>query len=188
MPDAPPPRFLLLDRDGVINVYRPGVYVSTPDDFEFLPGVLETLVLLTRRGVGIIVVSNQAGVGKGLLSPARLAAITDRMRAEVAAVGGKILDVLYCPHRPEDGCDCRKPRPGLFVEAARRYGFDPAGTWFVGDSRRDVEAAAAAGCRSALVLTGQAAIKGGWQDWPVHPDLVALDLAAAVRVILGESK
>jgi histidinol-phosphate phosphatase family protein len=179
-------RFLLLDRDGVINAYRPGIYVSTPEDLAILPGVLETLAGLARHGIEVIVVSNQAGVGKGLLPPENLAAIMDRMLAEITAAGGRILDVLYCPHRPEDGCDCRKPRPGMILTAARRHGIHLPTTYFVGDNRSDIEAAAAAGCRSALVLTGHAAIKGDWAGWPIQPDLIAPDLAAAVAMIFGK--
>jgi D-glycero-D-manno-heptose 1,7-bisphosphate phosphatase len=179
-------RFLLLDRDGVINAYRPGIYVSRPEDLAILPGVLETLANLTRRGIEVIVISNQAGIGKGLLPPENLAAITDRMLAEITAAGGRILDVLYCPHRPEDVCDCRKPRPGMILTAARRHQIHLPTTCFVGDSRSDIEAAAAAGCRSALVLTGQAALKGDWADWPIRPDLIAPDLAAAIEMIFGE--
>ena len=108
-----------------------------------------------ENGDAIIVITNQACVGRGDLSLAGLARIHDRLREEVAAVGGIITDILVCPHTDTDGCGCRKPQPGLIFEAAEKYEIDLPGTWFVGDAIRDVEAALAAGCRPALVHSGK---------------------------------
>lgn len=168
-------------------------------DFEFAPGALEALRRLAAAGFEAVVVSNQGGVGLGHMTEAALAEITRAMVAGVSAAGGRILDVLYCPHTPDDGCACRKPRPGLLLEAGRRHGFDPAGAWFVGDARSDVEAGAAAGCRTILLLGGRAeadARDAGAEgpidperlvaDWPVRPDLVRQDLSGAVEAILAE--
>lgn len=192
-------RFVFLDRDGVVNRYRHMRWVNAWPDFEFAPGALEALRRLALAGCDAIVLSNQAGVDLGHMDSAALAEITRRMVAEVAAAGGRIADVLYCPHRPDAGCACRKPAPGLLLEAARRHGVDLASTWFVGDGRSDVEAGRAAGCRTILVLGGRAeadARAAGATgpidparlvaDWPVKPDAVVEDLGAAVERILRD--
>jgi D-glycero-D-manno-heptose 1,7-bisphosphate phosphatase len=176
-------RVVFLDRDGVVNVYLHMRFVNSWDDFEFVPGALTALKRLAEAGYESVVVSNQSGVGKGLTSAAALAEITRRMTDEVARAGGRILDVLYCPHAPEDDCACRKPKPGMLVEAGRRHGFDPKDAWFVGDHDVDVQAARAAGCRSILVLTGRARADEV-EAWDVKPDLVRADIAAAVEAIL----
>jgi D-glycero-D-manno-heptose 1,7-bisphosphate phosphatase len=148
------PRAVLLDRDGVINEDRPRS-VRSVHDFVLLPHVAEAIATLTRHGYLVIVITNQAVVGRGDLALETLEAIHDRMRSLIARAGGRIDAVHVCPHTERDGCACRKPQPGLLLEAQRTYGFDLAETWFVGDALRDIQAAEAAGCRSALVLTGK---------------------------------
>ncbi len=178
-------RFVFLDRDGVVNVYRRGRYVSNPEDLEYPPGGLEAIRRLNENGFEVIVVSNQAGVGKGLMPAENLERITRKLLDDVATAGGRLLDVLYCVHAPSDDCDCRKPKPGLLLEAARRHGVDLPRTFFVGDNRSDVEAAAAAGCRSIFVLAGASSGEDR-SSWPVQPEFVVPDLpAAADRVIAG---
>ncbi len=144
----------MLDRDGVINRDLPGS-VCRVEDLEMLPDVGAAIAALNRQGYGVLVITNQACVGRGDLTLDELDAIHERMLAEIAAEGGRVDAIYVCPHTDEDNCDCRKPRPGLIEQAARDYGFDRADTWMVGDSERDVIAAHAAGCRAALVRSGK---------------------------------
>ena len=173
-----PAPVVLLDRDGVLNVDRPD-YVRTPSELVLLPGVAAALRDLRARGYRALVITNQAGVGRGLVTAATLTAIHTRLRELVAAAGGAIDGIYVCPHRPEDGCPCRKPKPGLIERARAEWGFEPRDTWFVGDSARDVEAARAARVRPALVRTGH-------RDYePTPGDGVAAfdDLAAFVAAL-----
>ena len=145
---------IFLDRDGVINRNRPD-HIKTWGEFEFLPGVLHALRRLAGVGLPMLVVSNQAAIGRGLTPRAAVDEIHRRMVAEIRAAGGRIDNVLYCPHRPEDDCACRKPRPGLLLLAAERLGLCLASSCLVGDAEADVLAAQAAGCRAVLVKSGR---------------------------------
>lgn len=147
---------VLLDRDGVINVRRLD-HVKAWSEFEFLPGALDALALLTHHDWQVIVLTNQANVGRGGIEWSDVAAIHDRMVAAASSHGGRIEAVIACPHRPEDGCGCRKPGPGMVLEACRRFGLSLRDALLVGDDLSDVQAAGRAGCRSILVLSGRAA-------------------------------
>ncbi len=147
---------VILDRDGVINRKPPRAeYVRRWEEFEWLPGTLEALRLLRETGYRIIVVSNQAGIARGMMSEADLEAIHQRMRAEVEASGGRIDGVYYCPHGWKEGCGCRKPKPGLLFEAQRDFAIDLTKTVCVGDDERDEQASRAAGCRWMGVTGGR---------------------------------
>jgi D-glycero-D-manno-heptose 1,7-bisphosphate phosphatase len=149
-------RHVILDRDGVLNHEAPeGSYVRRPEEFRWLPGALEGLALLRGAGLRLSVATNQAGVGRGVVSLAQLAAVHERMQADAAAHGGALDDVLYCPHAPEEQCDCRKPAPGLIQAAVARSGIAASDSLVVGDDRRDLEAAERAGVAAALVRTGK---------------------------------
>ena len=149
-------RHVILDRDGVLNYEAPeGSYVREPSEFRWLPGALEGLALLRRAGLRLSVATNQAGVGRGVMSLAQLAAVHERMQAEAAAHGGTIDAVLYCPHAPEERCSCRKPAPGLIEAAVAGSGIAASDTIVVGDDLRDLEAAERAGIAAALVRTGK---------------------------------
>lgn len=149
-------KHVILDRDGVLNQEAGEAgYVLTPEQFFWLPGALEALATLRRAGLHLTVATNQSGVGRGLMSPAQLAAVHERMQNEAAQHGGALDAVLFCPHSPDDGCACRKPAPGLIHAALSRSGFSAAESILVGDDRRDLEAAARAGVRAALVRTGK---------------------------------
>ncbi len=155
---------IFLDRDGVINktseespfVQNPPNYgyVRTWEGFDFLPNSRKAIRNLTQNGYRVIVVTNQAGIGRGLYTEDALNDIHRRMCAEVAAAGGKIHAVYYCPHHPDDGCECRKPKPGMLHRAAREHGIDVSKTYFIGDSLGDIEAGHSAGASTILVLTG----------------------------------
>ncbi len=144
-------RFVLLDRDGVINRRIMGSYVTSWEQFEFLPRVLEALRFLSENGYAALVISNQACVGKKLLTTAHLERITQRFLTQVALAGGNIKQVYYCVHVAKDDCNCRKPNPGSIHRAQLDYAFEPRTTYFVGDSPEDLRAAGRAGCPAVLV-------------------------------------
>jgi D-glycero-D-manno-heptose 1,7-bisphosphate phosphatase len=141
---------VILDRDGVLNVRPPKAeYVRQPEEFRWLPGARDAIRLLVDSGYRIIVVSNQAGIGRGLMTEQQLEAIHDRMRTDARESGGRIDAVYYCPHGWNDGCACRKPKPGMLFQAQREHHLDLSRTTFIGDDERDEQAADAAGCRFA---------------------------------------
>jgi histidinol-phosphate phosphatase family protein len=135
---------VIVDRDGVLNVKAPrGEYVVSPRDWRWLPGAREGLKTLRDAGAEVIVITNQAGIARGVMSEGDLTAIHARMREDARTAGGAILDVFHCPHHWDDGCDCRKPKPGMLLAAQRTHALDLSRTPFVGDDPRDGEAAAA---------------------------------------------
>jgi histidinol-phosphate phosphatase family protein len=143
---------VILDRDGVLNERpRRAEYVLRPDDVRWLPGALESLRLFADSGWRVIVVSNQAGVARGVMTAEAVDAVNEHMRREAEGAGGRIDAFYYCPHGWDDGCACRKPRPGLLFQAQRDFQLDLTRTAFVGDDERDREAAVAAGCRPVLL-------------------------------------
>lgn len=172
-------RFALLDRDGTIN--EEVGHLDDPDDLRLIPGSAAAIRRLKALGLGIVVVTNQANVGRGLLEPADLERIHARLRAMLAAEDAEVDAILYCPHAPEDGCRCRKPAPGMALDAAERFGFDPADAFVVGDHAGDAGMGRAIGATTFLVLTGHGAeeqVKAGGDA-----DHVAADLAAAADII-----
>lgn len=176
---------VFLDRDGVINRNRDGDYVRTPEDFEFLPGALEGLARLKGAGCAVVVVSNQAGVGSGLVSLDELDRIDEKMLAGIEEHGGEVAEICYCTHRKDEGCLCRKPRTGLFDKAALDLGISLQGSFFVGDALSDMQAGFSAGCRTVLVLTGRTSASEV-DSWERRPDHVAADLPSAVDWILQQ--
>ena len=178
-------RHLLLDRDGVINRRILDGYVTAWEEFEFLPRALDALRLLAANGYTAIVVSNQACVSKGLMSLEALAGLTRRFVEEVARKGGLIEGVYYCPHQDQDGCDCRKPKPGLLLQARREHRFAFADTFLVGDSERDLMAAHQVGCPAILVAAGKQRDVDA-QAAPHSPRAVVRDLYEAVQFVLGK--
>ena len=151
-------RHVILDRDGVLNREAPDhSYILCVAEFVWLPGALQALALLHGAGIRISVATNQSAVGRDLMTLAQLEDILSHMRARAAAVGGPIDAVFYCPHAPDAGCDCRKPRPGLVTAAVKASAIDAGHTVFAGDDIRDVEAALAAGVTPVLLRTGKGA-------------------------------
>jgi histidinol-phosphate phosphatase family protein len=171
---APPPQAVLLDRDGTLVVDVP--YNGDPSRVAPVPGARAALDRLRAAGLPLAVVSNQSGVARGLLTSAQVAAVN----ARVAELLGPFDAVLVCEHGPDDGCACRKPRPGLVLEAARQLGVDPAACVLVGDIGSDVEAALAAGAQPVLVPTEVTR-----PDEVAAAPAVVADLAAAVDVVLA---
>jgi D-glycero-D-manno-heptose 1,7-bisphosphate phosphatase len=181
---------VFLDRDGTINRERAD-YVKSWQEYEWLPGALAALTALARFEVPIFVVTNQSALGRGILEAGALDAIHAHLRAEVEAVGGRIDGFLICPHAPQDRCACRKPQPGLLLEAARRYHLELGRCVFVGDTVTDMQAAMAAGCSSILVRTGRQgqqldALLAGIETGGRQVTIVA-DLSAAVDLITSLS-
>ncbi|MCA1926376.1 MAG: D-glycero-beta-D-manno-heptose 1,7-bisphosphate 7-phosphatase [Thiobacillus sp.] len=176
-------KLIILDRDGVIN-FDSDQFIKSPEEWKPIPGSLEAIARLTREGWHVAVATNQSGLARGLFEIATLNAIHAKMHKAVAAAGGRIEAVFYCPHSSEMHCACRKPRAGMLHEIAARYGCDLRGVPSVGDSLRDLQAAVSVGARPLLVKTGKGertlAAGGLPQD-----TLVFDDLAAAAEHVLA---
>ena len=145
---------IFLDRDGVINANRSD-YVKSWDEFVFLPGALSAIRSLSDSKYAIVIVSNQSAIGRGLMSQAAVDNINNRMVDMIYALGGRVDGIYYCPHRPDEECDCRKPRPGLFLKAAQNLDLDLGRSIVVGDAVSDIEAGVGVGCRPIFVLPGR---------------------------------
>jgi D-glycero-D-manno-heptose 1,7-bisphosphate phosphatase len=183
-------KLVILDRDGTINRDSDD-FVKTPEEWLPLPGALEAIAQLNHAGWHVVIASNQSGLGRGLFDVTSLNAIHTKMHKMLAAVGGRVDAVFYCPHSPEESCTCRKPLPGLFEQIGARLGVPLKGVPTAGDSLRDLQAGAAAGCEPHLVLTGKSAQYGADQaDHGSLPEglpagtIVHADLAAFADFIL----
>lgn len=177
-----PTKLVILGRDGILNEYRED-HVKSPEEWQPIKGALEAVARLNHAGWHAVIATNQAGIGRGMIDMASINAVHAHMNQALLAVGGRIDAVFFCPHTPEDKCDCRKPLPGMLLDIGRRYGVDLKGVPLVSDTLRDLLAAQAAGCEPHLVLTGRAAtldetaIQHMLQQVPsarVHADLPAL--------------
>jgi D-glycero-D-manno-heptose 1,7-bisphosphate phosphatase len=177
---------VFLDRDGVINENRDD-HVKSWSEFRFLPGVPEAIRRLTHAGCRVFVISNQAIVSRGLVSHHVVDSVHGLMLGELDRLGARVDAVAYCPHRPEQDCPCRKPRPGLLLKLAMRFGLDLNNAVVVGDALTDMEAGMAVGCKTILVMTGRGreqldyALATGKNGFAVADDLsAATDLLVAV--------
>jgi D-glycero-D-manno-heptose 1,7-bisphosphate phosphatase len=150
------PKLVIYGRDGILNEYRED-HVKAPQEWSPIKGALEAVARLNHAGWHAVVATNQAGIGRGMIDMSTVNAVHAHMNRRLMEQGGRIDAVFFCPHTPEEGCDCRKPLPGMMKDIALRYGVDLAEVPMVGDSLRDLEAAQAAGCEPHLVLTGRAA-------------------------------
>jgi D-glycero-D-manno-heptose 1,7-bisphosphate phosphatase len=171
-------KLVILDRDGVINEDS-DAYIKSHHEWQPIPKSLEAIARLNQNGFRVVVATNQSGLGRGLFDMTALNAMHSKMHRALATVGGKVDAVFVCPHTPEDGCDCRKPMPGLIEQIARRYDVDLSHTPMVGDSHRDLAAGAAAGCPVILVRTGKGSVTATRDDLPPGT-LIFDDLAGAV--------
>ncbi len=147
-------KLIILDRDGVINQDSDD-YVKSLEEWIPLEGSCEAIADLSKAGFIIAVATNQSGLARGYFSVDDLEAMHGRMNALVEEAGGEITTIKYCPHGPDDGCDCRKPLPGLVAQIEEELGISAKGAWFIGDSLRDLQAGLAKGCKPALVMTGK---------------------------------
>ncbi len=172
-------RAVFVDRDGTINLDV--VHCSRVEDFHILRGVPEAIGRLNRAGFAVVVITNQSAVARGLLSAQELERLHDHMRAWLGQRGAQVDAVYYCPHSPDDGCDCRKPKPGLLMRAMQELGLDPSASYMVGDSEHDVQAGAAVGCKTVLITPD------GVTPGQARPDHVASGLLDAVMWLLGDA-
>ncbi len=176
------PLLVILDRDGVVNEDSDD-YIKSPEEWVPIPGSLEAIARLNHAGVLVAVASNQSGIGRGLFNLDMLNAMHAKFQQALGRVGGHVDGIFFCPHAPQDGCDCRKPKPGLLQAISRRFGMPLDGIPFIGDSPTDVAAALAVNANPILVRTGK-----GERTLTKHPELAALpvfdDLGDAVDKLL----
>ncbi|HJV69843.1 D-glycero-beta-D-manno-heptose 1,7-bisphosphate 7-phosphatase [Ideonella sp.] len=175
------PKLVILGRDGILNRFRED-HVKEPAEWEPIPGALEAVARLNHAGWHVVVATNQAGIGRGMIDMAAVNAVHLQMMKMLAAKGGRLDAVFFCPHTREENCDCRKPLPGMMLDIAERYGTSLAQVPMVADTLRDLQAARAAGCPPHLVRTGRASLVGDGElaQWlasvpgtVVHDDLPA---------------
>ena len=182
-------KLVILDRDGVINQDSAN-FIKNPNEWIPVPGSLEAIALLNQSGFRVVIATNQSGIARGLFDMATLNAIHDKMHRALAQVGGRIDAMFYCPHAADDNCLCRKPKPGMMEDVARRFSVDLAGVYAVGDSLRDLQAAHDAGCKPILVRSGKgeetlSASSLADKILPANT-LVFADLAEATQHIIAE--
>jgi D-glycero-D-manno-heptose 1,7-bisphosphate phosphatase len=179
------PRLVILDRDGVINEDSDD-FVKSPDEWIPIPGSLEAIARLNHAGILVAVATNQSGIARGLFTVDTLNQMHAKFQHALGRVGGHIDGIFFCPHGPDDGCECRKPKPGLLRSIGLRFGVPLAGVPFIGDTKRDVEAALAARALPVLVRSGKGAL-----TFENSPELHQLpwfdDLADAVDTLLSGS-
>ena len=147
-------KIIVLDRDGVINLDS-DQFIKSPDEWKPIPGSLEAIARLNEANWRVVVASNQSGVGRGLFYMDTLNAINEKMVKAIGHVGGRLDAIFFCPHAADSPCECRKPKPGMFLQIAERFNVDLDGMPVVGDSLRDLQAGVAVGCKPYLVLTGK---------------------------------
>jgi len=169
-------KLVILDRDGTIN-HDSDNHIRSPEEWRAIKGSLEAIARLTQADYHVVVATNQSGIARGFFDTKTLFAIHEKLARELAQVGGRIDAFFFCPHAAAAGCPCRKPQPGMLLEVGRRFNVSLADTYMVGDAQRDLEAAAAAGARPVLVLTGKGEATRAQGKLPpgtrVFPDLAA---------------
>lgn len=175
-----PRRFVLIDRDGTLNIEKH--YLSDPDQLQLIPGAGAAIRALKEAGLGVAVITNQSGIARGYFDMARLEEIHRRLVELLAAEGTSVDGIYLCPHGPDDDCACRKPLPGMVMQAVAEFGFDPAQAFVIGDKTADVELGRGVGAETFLVRTGHGAkhVAGTTAHHVVD------DLAAAARIILDK--
>jgi D-glycero-D-manno-heptose 1,7-bisphosphate phosphatase len=147
-------KLVILGRDGILNAYREG-HVTVAEEWQPIDGALEAVSRMNHAGWHVVVATNQAGIGRGMIDMSAVNAVHAHMNQLLMVQGARLDAVFFCPHTPEDLCDCRKPKPGMMLDIGRRYGIDLANVPMVGDTLRDLQAAQAAGCEPHLVLSGR---------------------------------
>ena len=180
---------VFLDRDGVINKDS-AAYIKHPSEFEFIHNSAGAIARMSNSGFRIILITNQSVIGRGMASRETLDAIFKKMKTGVEQFGGRIDDIYFCPHTPEDRCACRKPKPGMILDAARKYKIDLSSAFMVGDSAKDIECALNAGCgHTILVRTGNGEQAGpSLAQKGIRPEVIVRDLDAAAHWIMACTK
>ena len=177
-------KLAIIDRDGVIN-YDSDQYIKTPAEWKPIPQSLEAIARLNHAGYRVVVATNQSGVGRGLFDMSTLNAIHDKMYRALANVGGRIDALFFCPHMDENNCNCRKPKPGMLLDIAKRFNVDLKNIPFIGDSLKDLQAAQAVGAKPILVRTGKGEKTSTDQRLP-KGTIQFVDLNDAVKHIISE--
>jgi D-glycero-D-manno-heptose 1,7-bisphosphate phosphatase len=178
-------KLVVLDRDGVIN-FDSADYIKNASEWIPVPGSIEAIAALSQAGFEVVIATNQAGLARGLFGVDELECMHDKLRGLVEARQGRVGAIFYCPHGPEDGCDCRKPGTGLLDAIEREYGCSLSGCCFIGDSMKDVLAARRKGCRPVLVRTGNGSATEAQLDVDGDCDVAVFDdLAAAARALVN---
>ncbi|MBU0700837.1 D-glycero-beta-D-manno-heptose 1,7-bisphosphate 7-phosphatase [bacterium] len=154
-----PQRVVFLDRDGVINKKLEGDYVKSYDEFIFLPGVIDAIKKIKQKGLLVIIITNQSGIGRGIMTEDDLASVHEQMLADLKKEGVTIDAIYHCPHLPDIGCDCRKPKDGLFKQALLDFNIDIKNSWMIGDEQKDIDAGKKAGCKTYLLSKGELLIE-----------------------------
>ena len=177
-------KLAIIDRDGVIN-YDSDQYIKTPAEWKPIPQSLEAIARLNHAGYRVVLATNQSGVGRGLFDMSTLNAIHDKMYRALAHVGGRIDALFFCPHIDESNCDCRKPKPGMLLDIAKRFNVDLKNVPFIGDSLKDLQAAQAIGAKPILDLTGKGEKTSTFKGLP-KGTIQFVDLNDAVKHIISE--
>jgi D-glycero-D-manno-heptose 1,7-bisphosphate phosphatase len=175
-------RFVLIDRDGTVNVEKN--YLSNPEDLELIPSAGPAMRRLQMAGWGTCLMTNQSGIARGYFDMEQLLKVHQRLLDLLGVYGAKIDGIYFCPHAPEDECNCRKPLPGMVDQAVSAHGFDPRQAWVIGDKENDVELGRAVGATTILVRTGY----GKDYESRTKADYVADDLGAAINLILERNE
>lgn len=178
--------WVILDRDGVINQDSDN-YIKSLDEFIFIPGSLTAIAQLNQAGYKVVVATNQSGIARGYYDVETLEMMHAVLHRELAKLGGEITDIAYCPHGPDDNCDCRKPKPGMYLTLAARNSFELSGVAVIGDSLRDLQAAQQVSARPILVRTGKGERTLAKAE-EIEGIAVYDDLAAVVNALLAEEK
>lgn len=176
--------YIILDRDGVIN-HDSINYIKSPEEWLPIAGSLDAIAQLNRAGFRVLLVTNQSGIARGYYDIDTLDLIHEKLMRELAAVGGYVEEIFFCPHHPDEDCLCRKPKPGMLEKIAEKYPLKLSETFFIGDSIGDIRAAQTAGCLPILVMTGN-----GEKTLQNYPELINIphfpDLARAVDYVLSQ--
>ncbi|MCM8817097.1 MAG: HAD family hydrolase [Candidatus Omnitrophica bacterium] len=179
-------KIAFLDRDGVISIFTPDDYIKNWSEFQFLPDAIEGLQTLVKNGFRIVIISNQAGVGRKIFSEQDLWDVTEKMQNELRKQGIEIFKVYYCTHTPEDNCNCRKPKTGMIERFIAEFGdFERGKTFFIGDSDVDIEVGAKTGMKTILVLSGKTKSVEETENWNYKPDFVVANLKEAAQIIVN---
>jgi len=176
---------VFLDRDGTVNVDYG--FVAKPEDVKLLPGVVEAIRELNQAGIPVFIISNQSGVGRGYYTVDDVKAVNEEIRKQLAEQGAKVQDFYFCPHAPEENCECRKPKVGLIRQAMEESNLDLKRIYTIGDKPSDVELAHNAGGMGTVVFSGQTKPED-IASWPFQPDFKAQDLIEDVKWILHDIK
>ncbi|SEP80477.1 D-glycero-beta-D-manno-heptose 1,7-bisphosphate 7-phosphatase [Nitrosomonas ureae] len=177
-------KLIILDQTGVINQCS-DTFIRTPEEWIPIPGSLEAIARLTHSGYRVVIATNQSSIGRGLIDMTTYNAINDKMYKAIHHVGGRIDAIFFCPHTHADKCACRKPATGLFDEIMQRYGVNLTNVAVVGDSLKDLHAAAAVGAIPVLVLTGHGQITQTCQEIPFNTQIF-VDLSVVADTLIGE--